>query len=373
MGICVLGVGDCGGKKSITVSNDILNNVNITAEISQNIKTGNTTTANVKNITSADATIGSPADCVKGLPEAVQLAWINAMKGQVYCNDISIKQDGTTNITITSSIDEKILGQMSSSIQSEIANKVSQDLEQATQEDLNILASILGSDSQKESISNNISNSVNESIKQNFTLDTVNNVLSNTLNVQKAKLVVCAPVRDCEIEQGNIANVQVKNITALVAQCVQSSAAIQKLVNNIDTIADQKTEGILGGIADIIRQIGTVGVILIVAAGLLVLFGLIVMIMYGLRKKPQTVPQMMRPQTAPQMMRPQTAPQMMRPQTAPQMMRPQTAPQMMRPQTVPQMMRPQTVPQMMRPQTAPQMMRPQTAPQIQQLRAPQPY
>jgi len=361
-GVCAVGIGPCkkGNKKSVSVKTNIANSIDISQTINQTITAKNTTSIGTALIQKAELTVGSPAECVKGLPAAVALEWqkgMNAMEaaGIKLCEKgPSIIQTGETNINIISKLDETVVSQMSSKINSQIAQQITDDITQKSDEDINVISSILGTKNDRASVINNIQNSVKESINQNFTAQAINNVLVTSINEQDGKMLICAPVGNCMIEQKNLMNIQIQNITEFAVQCVQSADAIQKLITDVENTAEQKDEGILGGIADIIRQIGTVGIILIVAAGLLVLFGLIVMIMYGLNKHKQnklgqefdrdlwgyTNP-FKRPQTVPQMgMRPQTAPQMgMRPQTAPQMgMIPQTVPQMgMIPQTVPQM------------------------------------
>ena len=296
---CLLGIGDCDPAQKSSVDNDINNDTDISVTISTTLNLGSKTAIAMGSLEKANITIGALGECCPGCSPVVQETYIDRAFDNPFCPDgVTIVQTSTQEASAYSKLDTKTFSKMSAKLQSQISNKIKNDVAQLSQTDINALANILGTNKKSSDVSTNITNSVTETINQSFTKNVVNQILVNTVSTKTGELLICAPVGgSCTINQDAIQKVQTSNVLNSLANVVQSASAISKISNAVKTTVVQEDEGILGGIAGIIKQLGPIVIGALAVGVLLVIIVIIVLIVAKSRKKSGTV--VMAPGTQP--------------------------------------------------------------------------
>ncbi len=280
-------IGDCGVTQTTSVNTTINSNVNLSATVSTALNTTATNNVSTSTINTATFNYGKIADCCPNCSDAVMETYIEAMADHPACDDIVITQSAQASVQVYSELDSSTFDIMKTKLTSQISTIIDDEIKQMTQEDINIIANILSENNKKTDVANNVKSSVTEAINQSFTQNLINSIIINTLSENNTTLSICYPLAsdECTIDQRNTQHVQVTNVLNAVANIVQSSDAISKLSTAIKTGALQEDKGILGGLADLLKQLGPILVGAIVAGILLVIILIIVLIIVKRGKK----------------------------------------------------------------------------------------
>jgi DNA-binding transcriptional MerR regulator len=173
-------------------------------------------------------------------------------EGQIRCkNGFTINQQINSSMNVQTSITSQTATQIQTALNSELNNKTSQT-NAAIQ---GFLASLPGSGGQNLSTELNIRNVIKQIIQNNTTVNHLNAVLNSTLNIQKGKIyigknAVLESDGDCQINQ-NIQSVLVgKAIVNDIISNIQSSASLQRIVNDVS----QSNSATQKGLDDLIGQ-----------------------------------------------------------------------------------------------------------------------